>query len=197
MTDRFFDAVVLDRHALTDRIVELRIGSADGEPLPMAEAGSHLELRFGGTAGHFLRQYSIVGPLTLDSDGEPFWRIAVQREDRSRGSAHIHANFRRGTRLRVSRPIGAFRLGRGQPHTLLVAGGIGITAMLPMLRSLVVRRQSFSMLYLGTRRETMAYADECLELGDEHVRLHESARDGRPDLDDLLAFQPPGTAARV
>jgi ferredoxin-NADP reductase len=194
---RYSDAVVLARHDLTDRVVELKIGAADGSALPMAEAGSHLELRFGGTTGHFLRHYSVVGPLSLDDRAEPFRRIAVQREDRARGSAHIHANFRPGTRLRVSHPIGSFRLARNVPHTLLIAGGIGITPILPMMRSLLIRQQSFSMLYAGLRREAMAYADEVLAMGGEHARLHEASRDGRPDLDALLAFQPPGTVAYI
>jgi ferredoxin-NADP reductase len=115
----------------------------------MAEAGCHIELRFGGSGGYFLRHYSVVGPLSLDAAVEPFWRIAVQREDQARGSAHIHASLRRGTRVKASRPIGAFRLARNLPHVLLIAGGIGITPILPMMRSLVVRRQSFSMLKRG------------------------------------------------
>ena len=197
MQERFFDAVVLDRHNLTERIAELKIGSADGRVLPMAEAGSHIELRFGGAGGHFLRHYSVVGPLTLDAQVEPFWRIAVQRENRARGSAHIHGNFRNGTRLKVSLPIGAFRLARNLPHTLLIAGGIGITPILPMMRSLLIRKQSFSMLYAGVKREAMAYADEVLAMGGDHVRLHDSSRDGTPDLDALLAFQPPGTVAYI
>jgi ferredoxin-NADP reductase len=197
VADKYSDAVILGRRELTDRIAELKIGAADGRALPMAEAGSHIELRFGGAAGHFLRHYSVVGPLGLGDRIEPFWRIAVQREDRARGSAHIHANFRSGTRLRVSHPIGAFRLARNVPHALLIAGGIGITPILPMMRSLLIRKQSFSMLYAGVRRDAMAYADEVLAMGGDHARLHEASRDGIPDLDTLLAFQPPGTVACV
>jgi ferredoxin-NADP reductase len=197
VADKYSDAVILGRRELTDRIAELKIGAADGRALPMAEAGSHIELRFGGAAGHFLRHYSVVGPLGLGDRIEPFWRIAVQREDRARGSAHIHANFRSGTRLRVSHPIGAFRLARNVPHALLIAGGIGITPILPMMRSLLIRKQSFSMLYAGVRRDAMAYADEVLAMGGDHARLHEASRDGIPDLDTLLAFQPPGTVAYV
>ena len=89
MPDKYVNAVVLGRRPLTDRIAELLIGSADGRALPMAEAGTHLELRFGGTGGHFLRHYSVVGPLNLDPETEPFWRIAVQRESRNRGSAYL------------------------------------------------------------------------------------------------------------
>jgi ferredoxin-NADP reductase len=188
---------VLGRRDLTDRIAELKIGAADGSALPMAEAGSHIELRFGGTSGHFLRHYSVVGPPSLDDRIEPFWRIAVQREDRARGSAHIHENFRTGTRLKVSHPIGAFRLARNAPHALLIAGGIGITPILPMMRSLLIRQQSFSMLYAGIRQDTMAYADEVLAMGGDHARLHEASRDGMPDLGALLAFQPPGTIAYI
>jgi ferredoxin-NADP reductase len=165
--------------------------------LPMAEAGSHLELRFGGAGGYFLRHYSVVGPLTLETDPEPFWRIAVQHEDHARGSAFIHENFRKGTRLRVSQPIGAFRLARNLPHVLLVAGGIGITPILPMMRSLLVRQQSFSMLYAGTTRQAMAYADTAVAMGGDTVRLHESRQQGVPDLAGLLGFQPPGTVAYV
>jgi ferredoxin-NADP reductase len=197
VADKYSDAVILGRRELTDRIAELKIGAADGRALPMAEAGSHIELRFGGAAGHFLRHYSVVGPLGLGDRIEPFWRIAVQREDRARGSAHIHANFRSGTQLRVSHPIGAFRLARNVPHALLIAGGIGITPILPMMRSLLIRKQSFSMLYAGVRRDAMAYADELLAMGGDHARLHEASRDGIPDLDTLLAFQPPGTVAYV
>ncbi|MEX0428024.1 2Fe-2S iron-sulfur cluster-binding protein [Nocardioides sp. DS6] len=196
MHDRYLDAVVLERRNLSDRIAEFTLGAADGQPLPLAEAGSHLELRFGGDTGRFLRHYSVVGPLTTTAR-EPFWRIAVQREDRSRGSAYIHDHFRKGTPLRVSHPIGAFRLSRNLPHVLLVAGGIGITPILPMLRSLVIRRQSFSMLYAGAERSQMAYATEARGLGGDRVRIHEAVHSGMPDLDGLLAAQPAGTVAYV
>src|SRR4051812_40704344 len=110
MQSKYFDAVVLARRTLTDRIAEFQIAAADGQSLPLAEAGSHIELRFGGDDGRFLRHYSVVGPLGLQEGWEPFWRIAVQRENRSRGSAFIHDHFRAGTRLRISHPMNAFRL---------------------------------------------------------------------------------------
>ncbi|WP_306209203.1 PDR/VanB family oxidoreductase [Actinoplanes sp. RD1] len=197
MPDKYFDAVIVGRRTLTDRIAEFQIAAADDRSLPMAEAGTHLELRFGGADGRFLRHYSVVGPLTLDPRPESFWRIAVQHEFRNRGSAFLHTHVRRGARLLVSRPAGAFRLRRNAPHTLLVAGGIGITAILPMMRSLAVRGRSFSMLYAGTRRAAMAYADEVTAIGGERVHLHESDRNGLPDLDALLAGQPPGTIVHV
>jgi ferredoxin-NADP reductase len=197
MYDKYLDAMVLSRHTLTQRTTEFRIGSADGRGFPMAEAGSHIELHFGGGDGRFLRHYSVVGQLDLSDKPEPFWRIAVQREDRARGSAFIHDSFRAGTTLRVSRPINAFRLSRQQTPTLLVAGGIGITPMFAMARSLRKRNIEFSMLYAGMERSAMAYVNELKHLCGERLTIHETKRDGVPDLSKLLGNQPAATVAYI
>ena len=197
MYDKYLDAVVLSRHAVTPRITEFQIGSADGRALPMAEAGSHIELYFGGEDGRFLRHYSVVGQLDLSDELERFWRIAVQREDRSRGSAFIHDSFRAGKRLRISRPMNAFRLSRRQTPTLLVAGGIGITPMFAMARSLRKRNIEFSMLYAGVERSAMAYVNELKDLCGARLTIHEAKRDGIPDLKQLLSDQPPATVAYI
>jgi ferredoxin-NADP reductase len=197
MLAKYFDAVVLSRRPLNERIAEFTIGRTDRQSLPMAEAGSHIELRFGGDDGRFLRHYSVVGPLAQNNASEPFWRIAVQRENRSRGSAFIHEHFRAGTPLKISRPINAFRLSRNQPHTLLVAGGIGITPMVAMARSLRVRQAPFSMMYAGLKRSTMAYAGDLEVLCGDSLILHEAERDGVPDLKGLLAAQPRDTVVYI
>ncbi len=197
MSGKCLDAVVLARRALTERIAEFCIARADGRPLPMAESGSHIELHFGAGEHHFVRHYSIVGPLTLRDDPEPFWRLAVQREDRARGSAFIHGNFRVGTALTVSRPINAFRLARHRANTLLVAGGIGVTPMIAMARSLRMRNMDFAMFYAGQERSTMAYVDELQGLCGDRLTVHESRRDGIPDLVRLLSSQPAETVVYV
>lgn len=196
MSGQGLDAVVLARRALTERITEFSIGRADGRSLPMAESGSHIELHFGGDDRRFVRHYSIVGPLTPE-DHEPFWRIAVQREDRSRGSAFIHDHFRLGTGLSISRPITAFRLARTQANTLLVAGGIGVTPILAMARSLRVRNVNFSMLYAGHERSAMAYVDELQGLCGSRLTVYERRRNGNPDLRAILASQLPETIAYI
>ncbi len=197
MSEKHFDAVVRARRTLTDRIAEFEIAAADGARLPMAQAGSHIELLFGGEGGRFLRHYSVVGPLTSNGDAEPFWRIAVQRENLSRGSAFIHDRFRAGVRLRVSRPINAFRLLRDSNHTLLIAGGIGVTPMVAMARSLSVRKMPFSMFYAGLKRSAMAYVDDLARLCGDRLTVHEAADQGVPDLEALFRAQPDGTAVYI
>lgn len=197
MQDKYLDAVIVGRRNLTDRISEFLIGAADGRPLPPAEAGSHVELRFGGSEGRFLRHYSVVGALDAGAAPEPFWRIAVQREDRSRGSAFIHGNFEVGTRLRVSRALNAFRLIRNLPNHLLIAGGIGITPIFAMARSLGSRQETFSAVYIGQERGAMAYVGELESLCGGRLAVIETKRGGMPDLKALLAAQPEGTQVYV
>ncbi|AOR80818.1 ferredoxin [Sphingomonas sp. LH128] len=197
MQDKYLNAIVVGRRALTDRITEILIAAQDGRALPPAEAGSHIELRFGGEDGRFLRHYSVVGALTAGSAPEPFWRIAVQRENRARGSAFIHGNFVVGTHLRVSRPLNAFRLMRHRPKTLLIAGGIGITPIFAMARSLDARHENFSAVYVGLERATMAYVDELETLCGDRLSVVQTEYDGIPDLKALLAKQPEGAQVYV
>ncbi len=121
----------------------------------------------------------------------------MQREDRARGSARIHDQFRPGTALKVSRPINAFRLSHRPQHVLLVAGGIGVTPMVAMARSLRTRNVGFSMFYAGQQRSAMAYVEELEELCGDRLTVHESACTGIPDLVALLSRQPAGTIAYV
>lgn len=197
MNDRYFDAVVLSRHALTPRITEFRLGRADGQPVPAAEAGSHIELLFGHLGARFLRHYSVVGPLRPHDHSEPFWRIAVQREDRARGSAFLHDAVIAGTSLRVSRPFNGFRLSRQAGAVLLIAGGIGITPIFAMARSLVTRGRPFAVFYAGQQRAAMAYAAELEAMCGSSLTLHESAKSGVPDIADLLASQAAETIVHV
>lgn len=195
---RYKNAIILERRALTERICEFTLGLADGSPLPPFRAGAHVELSFGGQDGQFLRYYSLVGSLSKSSENEPTWRIAVQREDRARGSDYIHRTFKAGTEVKISQAMSPFRLSSDDQPVLLVAGGIGITAMLPMLRSCVMRNRDARMLYVGRRRDAMAYVDEVEALGGDAVTVHDEAAMGyRPDLDQLLAQQPPETTVYV
>ncbi|WP_419307524.1 PDR/VanB family oxidoreductase [Chromohalobacter israelensis] len=191
-------AVILERRPLTERICEITLGKADGTAFPAPRAGAHVELRFGGKNGRFLRHYSLVGPLDLTSSHEPFWRIAVQRKHRRRGSDYIHRHVTPGTSVLISPALSPFRLTADDGPVLLIAGGIGITAILPMLRACVMRRREVRMLYIGRSRAAMAYVEDVEALGGDAVTVHDATSSrGRPDLEALLARQPADTTAYV
>lgn len=200
MALKHIDVVVSVVRQVTGRIREFQFTAIDGKPVPASGPGAHIEVRTGNDeTGLIVRQYSLIGGTVNKDDPRHTYRIAVQREDRAGGSAYIHANFVVGTRLQVSAPINNFPLDRRDEHSLLLAGGIGITPIFSMARSLARRKRHFNVVYAGRAPELMAFHDELAELAGPNVRFHYSGRadDGKLDLAALLAAQPLGTTAYV
>ncbi|HSV81874.1 MAG TPA: PDR/VanB family oxidoreductase [Ramlibacter sp.] len=193
-----FDVVVSGLRQLTPRVREYLLCSVDGAPLPDYAAGAHVAVHtVSAERGLIVRHYSLVGGSEREDDPRNTYRIAVQREDHARGSAHIHATFQVGTHLRIGPPANNFPLGRRDPHVLLLAGGIGITPIFSMARSLARRHRAFQVFYAGRNAASMAYHDELAGVAGEQVRLHYSADQGRPDLASLLGQQPEGTVVYI
>lgn len=188
MQSQLLDVIVSRIRQLTPRIKEYHLQSVDGRKLPRYAPGAHVELHtLSPVSGPIVRHYSLVGSEGLIDDPVNVYRIAVQREDRLRGSAHIHDTFDIGTKLRVSRPKNNFQLGLRDKQTLLIAGGIGITPIYSMMRSLVRRGRTFDMVYSGRSIELLAYAQEVSSLAGQAVTLHKSGADGASHL-DLVAL---------
>lgn len=193
-----FDVVVVGIRQLTPRVREYLLRSVDGAPLPDYAAGAHVAVHtVSAERGLIVRHYSLVGGGDLQDDPRNTYRIAVQREDHARGSAHIHATFQVGTHLRIGPPVNNFPLGRRDPNVLLLAGGIGITPIFAMARSLARRQRPFSVFYAGRSRAGMAYHDELARVAGERVRFHCSDTQGHPELETLLRAQPEGTVVYV
>ena len=193
-----FDVVVSGIRQLTPRVREYLLQSVDGAPLPEYAAGAHVAVHtVSAERGLIVRHYSLVGGSAHEDDPRNTYRIAVQREDHARGSAHIHASSQIGTRLRIGPPVNNFPLGRRDPHVLLLAGGIGITPIFSMARSLARRHRSFQVFYAGRNAAAMAYHDELAHVAGERLRFHYSDDQGHADLASLLGQQPEGTVVYV
>ncbi|MGX1116337.1 ferredoxin-NADP reductase [Streptomyces ambofaciens] len=120
------------------------------------------------------------------------WRIAVLRETDGRGgSAHVHGEVRTGDRVRVRGPRNTFRLERA-PRYRFVAGGIGITPILPMLAAAERAGAEWSLLYGGRTRAGMAFTEELARYGDR-VTIVPEDESGLLDLASLLDDVPPDT----
>lgn len=122
-----------------------------GAALPPWQPGAHIDVAV-GAAG--TRQYSLCG----DPADTGRWRIAVLHEPAGRGgSDHLWRTALPGTELRVSAPRNNFELVEA-PEYLFVAGGIGITPILPMIEA-AERAGAYRSLYYGGRsRAHMAFA---------------------------------------
>lgn len=134
-------------------VIALTLTDPHGAALPPWSPGAHVD--FEVHAG-VVRQYSLCG----DPTDPTRWRIAVLREQESRGgSAHLHAHAWPRSMLQVGAPRNNFPLVEAA-HYLLLAGGIGITPLLPMARELHTRGASWRLVYGGRNRSRMAFLDE-------------------------------------
>lgn len=134
-------------------------------PLPTFQPGAHIDLHL---PNGLVRQYSITnGPGEQSS-----YVIGVKREAASRGgSAAIHETLRVGDVVAISEPRNNFVLRRDATHTILVAGGIGLTPLLAMARALTRQRLSYELHVFARSAAHLPFAAELSALG-EPVRLH-------------------------
>ncbi|MFI6334080.1 PDR/VanB family oxidoreductase [Streptomyces sp. NPDC050535] len=148
-----------------------------GEELPDWEPGAHIDVLLGP---ELERQYSLCG----DPADRRAWRIAVLRETAGRGgSAYVHAELSEGDKVRVRGPRNHFVL-QDAPRYRFVAGGIGITPILPMLAAAEAAGAEWTLLYGGRTRESMAFTQELGRYG-ERVTIAPQDETGLLDLTAL------------
>lgn len=135
-----------------DGVVSLELRSLSG-PLPSWSPGAHIDVIL---PNGLVRQYSLCG----DPRNSDVWRIGVLREPSSRGGSRcIHDEIQPGDRLRVAVPRNNFGLVEAGRY-LFIAGGIGITPILPMIRQVADEGRPWTLLYGGRTRGSMAFLDE-------------------------------------
>ncbi|WP_338497424.1 PDR/VanB family oxidoreductase [Streptomyces sp. SJL17-4] len=164
-------------------VLGLVLTDPTGADLAPWEPGAHLEVTLPSGA---VRHYSLCG----DPADRSAYRLGVLREPDGRGgSEEIHTSVGAGTVLGVRGPFNRFPLVPAERY-LFIAGGIGITPLLPMVRSLPPG--SWSLLYGGRSLAAMAYREELAVLPGVTLVPQDTA--GLPDLDATLAGLPAGTA---
>jgi ferredoxin-NADP reductase len=169
-----------------DAVISLTLRHPGGRDLPAWEPGAHIDLHL--PSGR-IRQYSLCG--SPGRRGE--YRIAVLREQAGRGgSAEIHALPLGIGYLEASGPRNHFPL-RDSPRYLFIAGGIGITPVLPMIAA-VAGSRPWALHYGGRSRASMAFAGEVIRLGGGRARLVPQDEDGPLDVEAIVATAGPGTA---
>ena len=180
-----FDVVVAERHDVADGVVALHLRHAAGADLPPWAPGCHIDVLL---TPQLTRQYSLCGsPSDLRS-----WRIAILLEPNGRGgSSYVHNQVATGDMLRVRGPRNNFELKRA-PRYKFVAGGIGITPILPMIRAADHAGADWTLHYGGRTRESMAFVDE-LAAYEQRVVIRPQDAFGLLDLDDAVGDPMPDT----
>ncbi len=156
----------------------------DGGELPGWSPGAHIDLQL----GEVTRQYSLCG----DPRDRRRWRVAILREPESRGGSRFaHDVLAAGDRIIARGPRNHFPL-EPAPRYRFIAGGIGITPLIPMIEAAEAAGAEWTLDYGGRSRAAMAFADGLAERFGPRVRLHPRERSRLSEaLADLLAAPRP------
>ncbi|NUO92368.1 MAG: oxidoreductase [Dermatophilaceae bacterium] len=169
----------------SEGVLSVALEDAQGRELPVWEPGAHVDLHL---PGGITRQYSLCG----DPADRTGWRVAVLREPAGRGgSAYVHDRLRPGTMLSARGPRNRFRLVEAR-RQVFVAGGIGITPILPMVHEAERRGTDWMLLYGGRNRASMAFLSELAAYGPK-VILHPEDTHGLLPLAAHLGIAQPDT----
>lgn len=168
-----------------DGVISLEFVSPSGEALPEWSPGAHLEIDL---PSGLVRQYSLCG----DHLDRLSYRVGVLREADGRGgSVEIHDTLRVGMELAIRGPRNHFELVDADDY-VFIAGGIGVTPILAMVRAMDGTRP-WKLHYGGRSRGSMAFLD-ILAQWDDSVWLVPQDRDGLLDIDAIFAQVKEGTA---
>ncbi|MFI1716429.1 PDR/VanB family oxidoreductase [Streptomyces litmocidini] len=175
--------LVAGRTTPAEGVVELRL---EGTGLPAWQPGAHIDLVL---PSGLVRQYSLCGDPADPSSYTVATRLI---EDGRGGSREVHEQLHEGVEIEIRGPRNRFPL-VDAPAYVFVAGGIGITPVLPMLRAAEAAGADWRLVYCGRSRATMPYLAEIERLGGERVTVVAEDESGFPEL-EFLARLPAETA---
>jgi vanillate O-demethylase ferredoxin subunit len=179
-------ATVLESSPVTEDVQRIVLRPA----LPRrADPGSHIDVKVSANGESLKRSYSIVDA----SDDGTTLAISVFKAPTSRGGSIAMHSLQPGDTLEITQPLQNFPLRIGAPRYLLLAGGIGITAVAAMARLLRDLSADYTLVYTGRSRTAMAYLAELQELHGDRLALHINAEGTPLDVGALVDTVGPGT----
>ena len=169
---------------IADGIHLFEFRDAAGQPLPIFSAGAHIAIQ---VPGGLLRKYSLCNdPAERDR-----YQVAVKREANGRGgSSNLIDKVKTGDTLMVAPPVNDFGLPQRAQDFLFIAGGIGITPIMAMIREVRAQNKRFRLFYCTRSPETTAFRDElsALEFKDSVTIYYDGGDPARTlDLKPILA----------
>ncbi|MGL5813648.1 MAG: MOSC N-terminal beta barrel domain-containing protein [Aeromonas sp.] len=128
------ELVCVAREPLARDLETFWFEGADGEPLPDYLPGQHLPISLDIKGERLQRRYT----LSSTPDRPERYSISVKRLGDGRISPWLHSQLKVGDHLLASAPAGDFHLGR-ERKLLLLSAGSGVTPMLAIARTLLLR----------------------------------------------------------
>jgi nitric oxide dioxygenase len=177
----------------SDEVNSFYLRPDDNEPLPSFRPGQYITVQI----DHPVTPTSPRNYSLSDKPGTGYYRISVKREHRRAPEApdglisnYLHDQVKPGDKLRVGPPCGEFTIDAqaiGDTPVVFLAGGIGITPLLSMAKSLADSNAQAPLYFLQAARHSgaHAFADEVRGLAKNGSRVHTKFIYNLPKVDDL------------
>ncbi len=166
-------------------VISLDLRPTHGAMLPAFTAGAHIDLHL---RGGLRRSYSLAN----DQTERHRYLVAVQLDPATRGGSRlIHETIRAGQALTITPPRNNFTVSEDAAHSVLIAGGIGVTPILCMVRRLAAIGRPWTLLYAARSRERAAFLDELAILGCLQVHFDNENNGRVPDIAAIIEVAPP------
>jgi ferredoxin-NADP reductase len=179
------DLMIRTMRVEADGVLSLELVDPEGGLLPEWEPGAHIDLGLPDV----VRQYSLCGDPT---DRDRYVIAVLAEPDSTGGSTYVHEDARVGDLVEVGGPRNHFELVPAKSY-LFIAGGIGITPILPMIRQVESEQLAWRLVYGGRTRRSKAFRDLLASYGD-HVDIQPEDERGRLDVAGVLAEPEEGAA---
>lgn len=174
---------VAERWELVDDVVALTLMPCRGRTLPPWAPGAHIDVV---VRPGVVRQYSLCGrPEQRDR-----YSIAVRVDPSGAGGSVAVGALRPGDRLRISLPRNNFELVRAERY-LFIAGGIGITPLLPMITQVDDSGAPWRLVYAGRTYASMPFTDVLRDCKSGTVMIHSDDVSGSIDVAEVLERHSP------
>jgi ferredoxin-NADP reductase/DMSO/TMAO reductase YedYZ heme-binding membrane subunit len=162
-------AMVFDE---THDVRTFRLVSPSGGALPFTHRpGQYLNISLSIEGQRVNRSYTIASAPTH----RDYCEITVKKAGDGWASRHLHETLRAGVVVKVSAPAGRFVFdGEGSARVLLLAGGVGITPLMAMVRTLADRawRGRIDLIYSVKTEGDIVFRRELEDLARRFPGLH-------------------------
>ncbi len=164
----------------TDDVISIELNPLGASPLPPFGAGDHIDLKL---PNGLTKSYSLMNNPTESGR----YVLGILKDPQSRGgSKWLHEQLRVGMHLEISAPSNNFPLQENAKHTLLIAGGIGVTPIIAMAHRLKALKASFEIIYAAKSKRSAPFQEAISSFG---VPVHwhfDDEASGPPDLHPLI-----------
>jgi len=171
----------------SEHVKSFRLRAPDGGVLPEFQPGAHIQVKVRlPDNSQTYRHYSLLS----SPDDREHYEIAVLKETDGRGgSRYMHEQINESDDIEIRPPKNEFPIVGNPDHSILIAGGIGITPILSMVHELASDKQSFELHYSSRTYEGLAFRERIEQLAGDKAHFYASRepRSQRLDLEKLLS----------